>query len=133
MLSSTVALFGLLAASRLHPLADPIAAIIVSLWIFRNVFEILRENVGYLIGRAAEPELLEEIQAAASSVDGVLSVHAIVADYVGPELRVDMHVEVNGDLPFRAAHDISDAVQKAVEALDEVDLAFVHMEPTGTH
>jgi cation diffusion facilitator family transporter len=131
--SSTVALFGLLAASRLHPLADPIAAIIVSLWIFRNAFEILRENVGYLTGRAAEPELLDAIQAAASSVDGVLGVHAIVADYVGPELRVDMHVEIDGDLSFRVAHDISDGVQEAVEALDEVDLAFVHLEPEGTH
>jgi cation diffusion facilitator family transporter len=129
VLSSAVALFGLLAASQIHPVADPIAAIIISLWIFRNVFEILRENVGYLTGRAAEPELLETIREAVMSVEGALGVHAIVADYVGPELRVDLHVEVDGDIPFHAAHDISDAVQEAVETLDEVDLAYVHMEP----
>jgi divalent metal cation (Fe/Co/Zn/Cd) transporter len=38
-------------------------------------------------------------------------------------------VDVGGEIPFLAAHAISDAVRDAVEALDEVDLAFVHLEP----
>ena len=70
--SSAAALIGVLAANWLHPLADPIAGIIVALWIFRNVLDILLENVGYLTGRAAEPALLEQIQAAARAVDAGL-------------------------------------------------------------
>jgi len=130
VLSSGSALLGVIAAHALHPLADPIAGIIVSLWIFRNALAILVENVGYLTGRAPSDELLDEIHRAACSVPGVANVHRVVASYLGPDVQVDMHVDVLGDLPLRQAHDISEQVCSAVEALDEVDQAFVHLEPT---
>jgi cation diffusion facilitator family transporter len=127
--SSGVALFGVLAANWLHPLADPLAGALVSLWIFRNVRDILVENVGYLIGRSAEQELVDQVHAITCGMNGVLGVHQIIADYVGPQLRVDMHVDIAADIPFYAAHDIHSAVQKAVESLAEVDQAFIHLEP----
>lgn len=129
VISSGTALAGVLAAIWIHPLADPLAGIAVSIWIFRNAVAILMENLGYLVGRSPEPELLERIQAAAQSVDGVLGVHRLIADYVGPQVRAELHVDVDGENPFLAAHEISNAVRNAVEALDEVDLAFVHLEP----
>jgi cation diffusion facilitator family transporter len=127
--SSTSALLGVAAAHYLHPLADPVAGIIVSLWIFRNALGILVENVGYLTGRAPSEELLAEIHQAACGVPGVVDVHRVVASYVGPDVQVDMHVDVDGGLPLRRAHDISEQVRIAVEGLDEVDQAFVHLEP----
>lgn len=129
VISSGTALAGVLAANWLHPLADPLAGLAVSVWIFRNAAAILMENLGYLTGRAAEPELQERIQTTAQNVDGVLGVHRIIADYVGPQVRVELHVDVDSEIPFRTAHAISNAVRDAVEALDEVDLAFVHVEP----
>ncbi|MBN1659841.1 MAG: cation transporter [Anaerolineae bacterium] len=133
VVSSGTALAGVLLASWLHPLADPLAGLAVSVWIFRNAAGILMENLGYLTGRAAEPDLLERIYAAASGVEGVVHVHRVVADYVGPQVRADLHVDVDGQTPFLVAHDISDAVREAVEALDEVDLAYVHVEPVELH
>ncbi len=130
--SSATALVGILAAGwpgSALKLADPIAAMIVSLWIFRNVLAILHENMGYLTGRAAEPDLVEQIHQAARGVEGVEGVHRIIADYVGPQLRVDMHVDVGPEIPFRVAHGIHSSVQKAVEGLDTVDQAFIHLEP----
>jgi cation diffusion facilitator family transporter len=127
--SSAAALIGVVAAQYVHPLADPVAGLVVAAWIFRNALSILVENVGYLTGRAAHPDLLEHIYEAARDVEGVLNVHQVIADYVGPQVRVDLHVNVDGAVPFFVAHEISDAVQEAVEALDEVDQAFVHLEP----
>jgi cation diffusion facilitator family transporter len=129
--SSSAALVGVVAAEYLHPLADPVAGLVVSAWIFRNALSILIENVGYLTGRSAQPDLLERIYHAAQSVEGVLDVHQVIADYVGPQVRVDLHVNVDGTIPFSVAHEISDAVCEAVEALDEVDQVFVHLEPIG--
>jgi cation diffusion facilitator family transporter len=129
VISAATALAGVLAASWIHPLADPLAGLAVSLWIFRNAAGILVENLGYLTGRAAEPELLEQIYAAARQVEGVVGVHRVIADYVGPQVRAELHVEVDGDISFHDAHGISNTVRDAVEALDDVDLAFVHVEP----
>jgi cation diffusion facilitator family transporter len=131
VLTSTAALVGVWGSDLIHPLLDPIAGMAVSLWIFRALWGILSENLGYLTGRGAAPELTEQIVAAASTVPGVLDVHQVIADHVGPQLRVDMHVDVDGELGLDQAHAIADRVQAQVEALPAVDLAFVHVEPTG--
>jgi cation diffusion facilitator family transporter len=127
--SSAAALGGVVAAEYVFPLADPVAGLVVSAWIFRNGLSILIENVGYLTGRSARPDLLQSIYEAARGVDGVVDVHQVIADYVGPQVRVDLHVNVDGAIPFFVAHQISDAVQEAVEALQDVDQAYVHLEP----
>jgi cation diffusion facilitator family transporter len=118
VISAATALAGVLAAQWIHPLADPLAGLAVALWIFGSALAILRENVGYLVGRAAEPELVARIHAAASAVDGVEGVHRVIADYVGPQVRAELHVDVDGDMSFHDAHEISTAVETAVEALD---------------
>jgi cation diffusion facilitator family transporter len=127
--SSGTALLGVVLSNWLHPLADPVAALLVSIWIFRNAVAILLENLGYLVGQAPGEDLLARVHAAAVGVEGVVDVHRIVADYVGPRVRVEMHVDVPGEISLAAAHDISEQVAATVEALDEVDQAFVHLEP----
>lgn len=69
-------MLGVLAASSLHPLTDPLAGLAVSVWVFRNAAVILVENLGYLTIRAVELELLEQIYAA--------GVDRVIADYVEP-------------------------------------------------
>ncbi len=129
VVSSGTALVGVVLATWLHPLADPVAALLVSIWIFRNAVAILFENLGYLVGRAPGEDLLARVHAAALDVEGVADVHRVVADYVGPRVRVDLHVDVPGEMSLSDAHDVSTRVIAAVEALDEVDQAFVHLEP----
>jgi len=130
VLTSAAALMGVLGSRLIHPLFDPAAGIVVSLWIFRAAGEILRENLGYLTGRGASPEIVAQIVTTASSVPGILGVHQVIADYVGPQLRVDMHIDVDGEMTLHQAHAIADQVQARVEALSAVDMAFIHVEPT---
>jgi cation diffusion facilitator family transporter len=131
VLTSAAALVGVWGSSLVHPLLDPMAGVVVSLWIFRAMWGILSENLGYLTGRGAAPEITAQIVSAALAVPGVLDVHQVIADHVGPQLRVDMHIDVDGEMGLDQAHTIADQVQAQVEALPAVDLAFVHVEPTG--
>jgi len=132
VMTSAAALLGVWGSRFVHPLFDPAAGMVVSLWIFRATWGILDENLGYLTGRGAPPELTAQIVAAASSVPGVLGVHQVIADHVGPQLRVDIHIDVDGEMTLRQAHAIADQVQVQVEALPAVDLAFIHVEPAGS-
>jgi cation diffusion facilitator family transporter len=131
VLTSAAALLGVWGSRLVHPLLDPVAGVVVSLWIFCSTWEILRENLGYLTGRGAQPEFTAQIAAAASTVPGVRGVHQVIADHVGPQLRVDMHIDVDSGMTLHQAHAIADQVQARVEALPAVDLAFVHTEPAG--
>ena len=129
VLTSAAALIGVLGSNLITPLLDPIAGVVVALWIFRTAYSVLRENLGYLTGRAAPAEVIESIIQEAKAVSGVSDVHQVVADYVGPQLRIDMHIDVDGNLPLTRVHEISDAVTARVESLDQVDLVYIHVEP----
>jgi cation diffusion facilitator family transporter len=129
--TSAAALLGVWASRYLHPLFDPGAGLFVSVWVFRAAFEVLRENLGYLTGRGADAELIGSIVARAMTIPGVQGVHQVVADYVGPKVRVDMHIDVDGTISLAEAHEISDRVEECVEQLKVVDQAFVHVEPAS--
>ncbi|MFW6136063.1 MAG: cation diffusion facilitator family transporter [Chloroflexota bacterium] len=129
VLASAAALLGVLGSNFVHPLLDSLAGVVVALWILRAMWEIAHENLGYLTGRGASPEVTAEIVEAASSVPGVLNVHQVIADHVGPEVRVDIHIDVDGGITLREAHAIGEQVEARVEALPSVGLAFVHVEP----
>ncbi len=129
VLTSAAAFFGVLGSYFAHPLLDPLAGILVAMWIFRAAYRAARENLSYLTGGGASAALRERIAAAAESVPGVLRVHQTRTEYVGPQLMVDMHINVEGGKTLNEAHDISDAVIARLEALPEVDRAYVHLEP----
>ncbi|MGC9469092.1 MAG: cation diffusion facilitator family transporter [Anaerolineae bacterium] len=129
VLSSTAALVGTLGSRFVHPLADPIAGGLVAIWILRAAFGVWRENLRYLTGAGASPELRAEIVSQAASVDGVERVHQVITDHVGPELVVDLHINVEGTMTLLDAHRISDEVQGRLEEIPGVDRAYVHVEP----
>lgn len=131
VLTSTAAMIGVLGSNFVSPVLDPLAGVLVSVWIFRAAYEVLSENLGYLTGRAAPPETIDRIIRKAKEVEGVEDVHQVIADYVGPQLRVDMHIDVDSNLSFRRVHEISDAVTAHIESLDQVDLVYIHVEPAS--
>ena len=129
VLTSGAAFVGTLGSAFIHPLTDPIAGILVSLWIFRAAFGAWKENLSYLTGAGAAPELRKQIADVAASVDGVAGVHQVIAEYVGPRLVADLHIDVDSEMPLYEAHRIADQVQERIETLQDVDRAYVHVEP----
>lgn len=129
VLTSIAAFAGTFGSKFLHPLTDPVAGVLVAIWILRAALGAWKENLNYLTGAGADPELREEIVRVAVSVPGVLSVHQVITEYVGPRLMADLHIDVDGNAPLVTAHEISDQVQTQLEALPEVDRVYVHVEP----
>lgn len=131
VLSSVAAFLGVLGSQFISPLLDPIAGVVVALWIFRAVYNTGRENLDYLTGHGASEELRNAIVATAEAVPGVLGVHYTMTEYVGPRLMVDLHINVDGEKTLNEVHAISDEVIRRLELMNEVDRAYVHIEPEG--
>lgn len=129
--TSSAAFVGAVGSSLIHPLTDPIAGILVALWIFRSAFRAAREHFNFLTGGGASEEMRLKITQEAESVPGVLGVHHLMADYSGPRLVVDLHINVKGDTPLNETHDITDQVIAKLGAFPEIDRAYVHVEPEG--
>ena len=129
--TSGAAFLGAGLSSFIHPLLDPIAGLLVSAWIFKNAFDAGRENLGYLTGAGTTTEQCQAFVNVARSVEGVQDVHHLMAEYVGPQLVLDMHINVDGNLTLNESHAIVDRVIEALEALPDVDRAYIHVEPVG--
>jgi cation diffusion facilitator family transporter len=129
ILTATAALVGVLGARAGYPVLDPIAAAVVSVGILYTGFEVARSNVTYLVGGAPSEELREEILRRALEHPEVRGAHDVVSHYVGPEVDVSLHIEVEGDRTLREAHDIESDVVESIRELPEIDDVFVHVDP----
>ncbi|MDN3515298.1 MAG: cation diffusion facilitator family transporter [Candidatus Brocadia sp.] len=126
---STTALIGVICGLYGYAYMDDIAAILISFWIIYSGYKIGVQNIDYLMGRQPEPGIMAEIKRKAASVSGVIGIHDVRAHYVGNYIHVEIHVSLDQHLTMTQAHDIGKNVQRAVEAIESIHKAFVHIDP----
>ncbi|WP_457753023.1 cation diffusion facilitator family transporter [Thermococcus sp.] len=131
VLSTIAVLIGLLAEKFGFRYGDSLAGLIVAIFIAKVALEIVMRNVNYLTGTSPPFEICEKIEKIALSVDNVVGVHDLRAHYVGPKLHVELHIEVLPNLTLKEAHDVSEEVKRRIEELEEVEMAFVHVDIKG--
>jgi divalent metal cation (Fe/Co/Zn/Cd) transporter len=52
-----------------------------------------------------------------------------MAEFSGPRIVVDLHVNVSGDTELIDTHRIEDEVMAQILQLPEIDRVYVHIEP----
>jgi cation diffusion facilitator family transporter len=116
-----------------QPLADPIAAIVVATVIAVNAIGLFRENLCFLLGRSPGPEFLAKVESLARSVEGVLGVHGLRAEYVGPDtVHAGMHIEVRRGLPIEEADRIAEEVRERVHVETGCRYCVIHVDAIET-
>jgi cation diffusion facilitator family transporter len=129
-LGLVAALIGTLFIMWGKPIADPIASIAVATIIAYNGIKLFRENWSLLLGRSPGTEYLERIKATALSVSGVLGVHDLRAEYIGPDVvHAGLHIEVPRGTPIEEADQISEEVQKRIHADMDAGFCVIHVDP----
>jgi cation diffusion facilitator family transporter len=129
ILTAGAALAGVLGSAAGYPVLDPLAAFVVAAGILHTGYEIVRDNVNYLVGAAPPDDLRDEILERALDHPDVKGAHDVVAHYVGPEVDVSLHIEVEGEMTLYDAHDIETELIRDLESIPEVDDVFVHVDP----
>jgi cation diffusion facilitator family transporter len=109
---------------------DRVGAVVVCLLILQAAWRILRPAIDQLIDAGAPASDRRRIEELAMQVDGVESAHAVRTRYVGSDLAVDLHVEVDGGLSVGEGHAIAVAVRrKLMDEGPNVTDALVQIEP----
>jgi cation diffusion facilitator family transporter len=115
-----------------HRLAivDQVGALVVAVFVLHASLRIIRPAVDQLADAGAPRSHRREIERLALDVDGVLAAHALRTRYIGSELAVDLHVEVDGDLSvadgFRIAREVKEGL---LERGPDVADVVVQIEP----
>jgi cation diffusion facilitator family transporter len=129
VLVSAAVLVGVVASNLGVPVLDPIVAILIGLWIIRAGFSIGRTNLKYLMGEAPPRELVEQIKEKARGIEGVMALNDVFAHYVGTEVEIEVHIDVDRHMSIENAHAIGKQVQWAIEEMPEISHAFIHIDP----
>ena len=129
--TSVAALIGVFGILFGYSIFDPLAGALVSLLVIYQGISIGRENLAYLSGEAAPTETQDEINDTLLGSDAVAGVHDLAVFYDGTLLEVEAHVEVDGTLTLREAHDLESELIERVRGRDDVGDVHIHLDPSG--
>ncbi len=129
VLISVAALIGIFGAMNNYSFLDPLMALLISFYIVWSGVKISLESSNQLIGKAPSKKLIEEIKRKATKVEGIKSVHDIKAQHLGVLVQVEIHVVVDESISVQKAHSIGKNVQYSIESMEEIDRAFIHIDP----
>ncbi len=129
-LSSVGALIGIGCALLGARVMEPIASIVICLFILKVALDIFREAVDNMVDHACDAETERAISACAAQQEGVARIDVIRTREFGRRIYVDIEISADGSLSLRQAHDIAQRVHDEIEAgFPEVKHIMVHVNP----
>ena len=109
---------------------DPIASILIAIFIAISALEIARPSVNELLEKSLPDETLERLRRAIMSVPGVKDFHHLRTRRNGHSYLVEVHIKVDPDITVTQGHAIASAVEIALRSIVGQDsIITVHVEP----
>lgn len=128
--TSVVVIVGVVGAMLGFRILDPLAGLLVSLWIVKIGFDIGRRNIRSLMGEIPSDYILKQISFIAKSVKGVKDIHNVRVHYIGPNASVSLHLNIDGGKRLSEVHKIATEVEEKIKKqIDPVHSVIVHCEP----
>lgn len=109
--------------------ADGLFAILIGLFLVWGAVQIGYESVQALLDRQLPEEEQARIMALCCAVEGVHGVHDLRTRQSGPTRFVQLHLELDDQLPLVQAHQIADEAELAVRQSFERMEVIIHMDP----
>ena len=129
-LSSVGALIGIGGALLGVKVMEPVASIVICLFIFKVAVDIFREAVDNMVDHACDAETENAIRSCAAEQDGVIHVDILRTRVFGRKIYVDLEISADGSLTLCEAHDIAEKVHDTIEkSFPEVKHIMVHVNP----
>ncbi len=111
---------------------DPIAGLIVSLFIVRVAYQLGKPCIDELLEHSLPANICEEIISSITSNKQVVSYSDLKTRKIGNDIAIDVHIQLDKNLTFVEAHNITTEVEEAIKAtLNQNVYVNIHTEPTG--
>ncbi|AUJ71031.1 Ferrous-iron efflux pump FieF [Pseudoalteromonas sp. NC201] len=112
--------------------ADPIFGILVAVYLLYNSWDIAKESAAHLMDKELPDEEKAQIILIASSHEDVYGVHDLRTRQGGKIKFIQLHLELDDDMPLMRAHQVADEVVASIkEEFDcEMDV-LIHQDPVS--
>ena len=129
-LSSVGALIGIAGARMGHPVMEPIASLVICVFILKAAYDIFRDALGKMVDRAADTETEKKIEACVLQQAEVLGIDRLQTREFGSRIYVDLEIRLDGTLSLYEAHAVAEQVHDRIERdFPSVKHIMVHVNP----
>ena len=113
------------------PYADPLFGIAIGIWIIWGAWRVARKALVQLMDRELPDEDRARIRAIALEHPEVMAVHDLRTRAAGPTAFIQVHIEMDGNMPLAEAHRVSDEVEAALLSAFPWAEVIIHQDPAG--
>jgi cation diffusion facilitator family transporter len=129
-LSSVGSFAGILGARMGFPVLDPLASVVICIFILKAALDIFRDAIGKMTDKSCDEKTQEQMNKCILRVEGVLGVDLLKTRVFGSKIYVDIEICADGDRTLRETHAIAENVHHAIEKeFPLVKHCMVHVNP----
>lgn len=108
---------------------DGVMGLLVSVFILKSGYDIVKDTVDELLGKPADPEIINHIKEYVLKNDKIIGIHDLIIHSYGPGNMIgSCHVEVKSNKSFTEVHDIVDSIEREIHNNLNI-LMTIHMDP----
>ncbi len=110
---------------------DPIAAVVVSFFIFKVAIELLLPSINDLLEIALPEDIQEDIIKLIASVKDVEDPHSLRTRRIGNDFAIEVHIRLNPNMTVQKSHDISSEIERLLcDQYGHNTHVAIHIEPS---
>ena len=129
-LSSVGALIGIAGARLGFPLADPLASLVICIFIEKAAVEIFKDAIDKMVDKSCDEETEQTLRKFILQQDGVQGIDLLQTRLFGSKIYVDAEISVDGQKSLQEAHTIAETVHRSIEqTFPKVKHIMVHVNP----
>ncbi len=129
-LSSIGSFIGILGARLGFPILDPVACIVICLFIIKASVDIFKDAVGKMTDKACDDLLIQEMCATILEQEYVIAIDQLKTRLFGDKIYVDVEISADGSATLDEAHNTAQCVHDAIEnKFPKVKHCMVHVNP----
>lgn len=128
--SSVGTFIGVIGARLGYPIFDPIASIVISLFIGKAAVDIYLQAIYQLVDHSADKDTIENMNRDIMNIDGVIKIDSLKTRIHANRLYVDVEICVSSSLTVGQGHEIAEKVHNTIENREtRVKHCMVHVNP----
>ena len=129
-LSSVGALIGIGGARLGFPIMEPIASIVICVFIEKAAFDIFKDAIDKMVDKACDEQTEEALRNCALNTKGVERVDLLKTRIIGNKVYVEMEIGADENLSLKDSHAIAENVHDAIEqGWPKIKHILIHVNP----
>lgn len=129
-LSSIGSLIGIIGAKSGFPILDPIASIIICLFILKVAYDIFKDAIAKMVDHACDQKTINLITEMVHDKKEVLNIDDLKTRLFGNKIYIDMEISMDKNASLFDTHQVAQEIHDTIEnTIPEVKHCMIHINP----